>query len=155
MPQLLQDHELVQGDKQVGQVDAERDFEPRFVVPAVGLRMVHCKREKHNEDADAGPHYLEELDALSLHLLLSSLHAEVLEPRPLHVHLALAEGNVPRRSRHASLGRHHLSSLDILLVLRVCWLDHVLLHLLWVICVAVELLLILLLLVRVNVRHYG
>lgn len=43
MLQLLQDHQLVQGDKQVGQVDAERDFEPRFVVPTVGLRMVHCK----------------------------------------------------------------------------------------------------------------
>ena len=120
MLQLLQDHQLVQGDKQVGQVDAERDFEPRFVVPTVGLGMVHCKREKHDEDADAGPHYLEELDALSLHLLLPPLHAEVLEPRPLHVHRALLEGYVPRRSHHASLASWHhlhLSSLHILLVL--------------------------------------
>ena len=78
--ELLHCHQLVQSNDQIYYVKCEGDLQPRFEVSTVRLCMIDRQREEHDEYANSTPHDLEEPDAFSLHLLLASLHAHVLQP---------------------------------------------------------------------------
>ena len=82
--------------------------------------MVYRQREEHNEDTNSGPHYFEKLDALSLHLFMSSLHAQVLESSALHIHFTVTDRHIAWLPAQllVALPWHHLGTshgIDLLL----------------------------------------
>ena len=76
--------------------------------------MVDSQREEHDEAADAAPHDLEELPAFSLHLLVPTLHPQILKSRSLlvyRIHGLLVHGH-----GHSVGTYHHLGWLRLLVL---------------------------------------
>jgi len=85
MSYFFDSHQLVHSNDQIADVKSQRNFEPSLVIATVGLFVVDRDREKHHKAAYSTPHYLEALNSFPLHLLLASLHTQILKPGSLHI----------------------------------------------------------------------
>ena len=117
MPHLLHWHQLVHRYNDITDIDAKWDFHPRLKIATVRLCVIDSQGEEHNKDTYAAPHNLKELPPLSLHLLLLSLHPQVLKPSSLHINWV-----------HWLLIHHWLPSLKCCILGLSChtiWFGHV------------------------------